>query len=76
VSKVPLLERRKYHISLDPTIYKIFRHFCRRRKLGRTNRIIEKFMRASIQNPMLLKLVLRIAEKASAKAKESVRFNQ
>jgi hypothetical protein len=57
------IKRRKYHISLDVDVYRAFYHLCRRKGHGRPNRVIEAFMIASIKNPMLIKLALRIAKK-------------
>lgn len=57
-----LIERKRFKLSLNPTIYRAFRLRCRLKK-RKPNVVVENFMRACLGNPILIDLAERLAHK-------------
>lgn len=62
----PLSEgRKRVKLTLNPLVYRAFIMFCRSRKLGHPSHLVEAFMRASLKNPSLIALVLKMSDEAA-----------
>lgn len=59
----PLAEGKKcVKLSLDTLVYKTFKVLCKNRGYGHPSNVIEAFMRACLENPVLPLVIKRIAE--------------